>query len=278
MALFLTSLPALLLSSLASSLTSLAGLAGPVAAAPAAARFASPPADTVRVSAQTLQLNYLQLGRHNYLIYLKRRPDGPSAAHILVNTTVARETYQGQPAIVVTQQWDKDTVIHAARTVLRAKDLTTRWHRTFWKRGKVTATSEFDFDQHTVRYAGSPVPDSVRQKAQRGFEQARTRYFLNWHTDLTLFPLLPYRAGTTFLIPFYDPGFESPSWEPYTVTGTETLTGANGQPRACWVLSYRGHGSTTRFWLDQKTHELLKEAEEFQGIFRYKVKLAVAAD
>lgn len=260
--------PTLLLAAL------LASPAGPGRPRPAAAQ----PTDTVRVSAQTLQLSHLQPGQHNYLIYFRQRPDGPSSGHVLVTTTITRELYQGQPVIAIAQQWDKDTVVHTARTLFRPTDFATRWHRTFWKRGKSTYTSEFDFDQHTIRYAGSSLPDSVKLKAQRGFDQARTRYFLNWHTDLTVLTLLPYRAHTTFLIPYYDPGFDGPAWEPYTVTGTATLTGAGGQPRACWVVSYRGHGGTQRFWLDQQTHELLQEADEFRGAFRYKIKLAVAAD
>lgn len=102
-----------------------------------------------------------------------------------------------------------------------------------------------------------------------------SQYFLNWHLDLEVFPLLLYKDGVTFKINFYDPGFGAPRYELHSVIGSGFLTGYNNQKIDCWLLK---HGSLPRnqeiFWISKQTFEVLKLEQEFAGgRGRYKIKL-----
>ena len=107
------------------------------------------------------------------------------------------------------------------------------------------------------------------------FNTARAQYFLNWHLDLEVFPLLTYKDKTTYVINFYDPGFPTPpQMQTYTVIGSGTLQGYDSQTIDCWMLR---HGSLPQnletFWISKKTGEVLKLEQEYGGRFRYKIKL-----
>jgi hypothetical protein len=100
------------------------------------------------------------------------------------------------------------------------------------------------------------------------------QYTLNWHLDLEVFPVLPYKEGVTFLIPFYDPGFPAPKNQAYTVEGSAELEGYNNQKIDCWLLTHEVRGQKATFWISKKTKEVLKLEEQIgNGRWRYKIKL-----
>ena len=108
---------------------------------------------------------------------------------------------------------------------------------------------------------------------------------LNWHADMLIYSLLPYKENRVFIINYYDPGFEKSTEVAYTVTGSGLLTGSNGEKIDCWVLNNFNDNKAPekgyeRFWISKKTHEVLKLENDFGGGrgFRYKLKLGIAVE
>lgn len=134
-----------------------------------------------------------------------------------------------------------------------------------------------------MKIQGMDISDSDTSKAnssrRKAFVSATQQYTLNWHLDLEVFPLLPYKEGRTFAINFYDPGFGAAKLVYYAVTGSQKLTGFDGQAIDCWTLVHTDNerGSNKEvFYISKKTREVLKLEQEFSGRFRYKIKLPFA--
>lgn len=242
--------------------------------------------DTIRVEPGTLELKNLQSGDISYLQFGKKTKDGPATRVSLIKFNVARTEYQGKPAIAVKQQWEMDTVVHKCYTVFDAENFSTLLHDTYWKR--LGYTIKLDFETRQVVYTSvnnkSNAPDSVKSAALKDFNDSFKKFNLNWHADVLIYSLLPYKESRVFIINYYDPGFEKSTEVAYTVTGSDFLTGGNGEKIDCWVLNnYTDNNAPDkgyeRFWISKKTHEVLKLENDFGGGrgFRYKLKLGIAA-
>ena len=93
--------------------------------------------------------------------------------------------------------------------------------------------------------------------------------------DLEIFPLLPFRkTGQEFAIAFYEPGGAKSNYYHLTVTGKEDLPLVGGEKVNCWMLriDYAPKSYAT-FWITDKTREVVKMKEYFNGRYRYKVRL-----
>ncbi|HYH13881.1 MAG TPA: hypothetical protein VD794_01590 [Flavisolibacter sp.] len=91
--------------------------------------------------------------------------------------------------------------------------------------------------------------------------------------DLEVFSTLLFKVGTTYLINFYDPGLAAPQYRAYSVSGSSSLLGHNGQPVDCWLLAHSSDKNKEVFWISKKTKEVLKLEQESNGRYRYKIKL-----
>lgn len=233
--------------------------------------------DTVTIDAKKLNINAIIPGNHTYIVYSKKAKNSPSERLTIVKINVEQVQHNAKSVFSIKQQWDSDTVVHSATTLLDKTDFSTIYHQTYWKRLGYTMT--YDFEQKQLSF-DRPVADSIKTKATQDFTDSFKAYNLNWHSDLVVFPLLPYRDKTTFLINYYDPGFGPAQLVSYTVTGSETLTNYSGQKVACWVLRHLlnqpGFKGYQQFWIDKQSKEVLKEEDEFNGRYRYKLKLGVS--
>ena len=119
--------------------------------------------------------------------------------------------------------------------------------------------------------------DTVSGNTSKDFHLAFDHPNFNWHLDIETFEMLPLAIGKIFVINFYDAASNPPAFVTYKVTGSETLRTLDNRQVACWKLtttgSHNGKSYTQTFWISKKEHELLKEEDEFDGRFRYKVKL-----
>jgi len=79
-------------------------------------------ADTLHVKPADLNIKDLQTGDYSYLIIRQKAKDSPATSMILAKMSVERKTYHDKAAIIVTQQWDRDSVVHKAYTVFDARD------------------------------------------------------------------------------------------------------------------------------------------------------------
>jgi hypothetical protein len=57
------------------------------------------------------------------------------------------------------------------------------------------------------------------------------------------------------------------------VEGSGTLPGYNNQIIDCWLLTHGSGNNKETFWVSKQTKEVLKLEQEFNGRYRYKIKL-----
>lgn len=232
--------------------------------------------DTIRIDASKVNTRMLKPSGNRYLVYFKMGKDAVRSGTQFWTRNIEYADHNGREAIVVTQEWeDKDTIIHRVRSVCDKKTFAPLYHQSWWKQ---SGSSEFNFIDKSASINGIPLTDSDTARNRKGpwnaFKLALNQYTLNWHLDLEVFSLLPYKEGKTFLIPFYDPGNPAPGNVAYSVTGSAILIGYNEQKIDCWILSHESRGNKEIFWISKKTKEVLKLEQEFgKDKWRYKIKL-----
>jgi hypothetical protein len=237
--------------------------------------------DTLQIKPGDLNTEALQTGSYCYILYNRQTKESPAQRITLVKINVEAKPYHDKPAFFITQEWDRDTVVHAASSVFDAKDFSTLVHDTWWK--SLGYAMKFDFDAKTVNFTDKGIkggiPDSIKAATIRDFNQSFENYNLNWHADLLVYQLLPYRDGRTFVINYFDPGFGKAEKVIYTIAGSDLLTNNDGQKIDCWILSHSDPGNIAeRFWISKKTREVLKEEDSGPRGYRYKIKIGIAGD
>jgi hypothetical protein len=243
--------------------------------------------DTIRLSAKNINTQVLKDGTHRYLVYFKMKKDSVRSMSQFWTRSIKRMEYNGIPAIEITQEWeDKDSIMHIVRSYSEAKTMQPLYHSSWWKvqagrnaTAKTITSTIVDMASKTVEYNGRLLSDAdtARQakKIWDGYKTSVGKFYLNWHLDLETFPLLPYRNGVSFVIPFYDPGTASDyQTVVYTVKGEAELEGYDQQKIKCWLLVHESPGNKETFWISKKTREVLKLEQQFgPNSFRYKIKL-----
>src|SRR5205823_1214503 len=183
-------------------------------------------ADTFVVGTHDLAMHNLRLGNSAYIVYFKKTADGPAERITLVRIGVEPTTVNGRKLFQITQRWESgDEVVHTARTLHDANDFSTVFHETWWKR--LGYSTIFDFTAKRVDFKGS-VEETTKSKIIEDFNRSFGNYNLCWHSDLVIFPLLPFKQGRIFVIKFYDPGFGKAQDARYQVTGSEFLVSSDG--------------------------------------------------
>lgn len=238
--------------------------------------FSSTAQDTVWVDAGKVKTAYLKEGSNRYLVYFKMGKKAARSRPQFWTRNIAFETYKGREAIVVTQEWeDRDSVVHTVTSVCDKKTFAPLYHKSWWKQ---RGSNEFDFISKTASINDVPLTDADtvanKKLPWQAFHTAINQYSLNWHLDLEVFPLLPYKPKTTYMIPFYEPGYMAPKFESYTITGTAQLNGFDNTKVDCWLLMHENSGYKEVYWISKKTQEVLKlENELGKDRWRYKIKL-----
>jgi hypothetical protein len=235
--------------------------------------------DTLVIKPSDVNTSVLKPGMHRWLVYFKMGKDSSRSRYQVWSRKIDFISYQGREAISVTQEWENnDTIIHTVYTVCDRKDFSPLY-QTAWS--KTQGNVSFDFLKKEMKLEGkiSDASDTLtaNKKRRLAFEKALTEYTLDWHLDLEVFPILPYKKNTTFAINFYDPGFPEPALTYYTVTGTATIPGYDGQQIECWLLEHETNDRVKNhevFYISKKTKEVLQLEQQFGNRFRYKVKLA----
>lgn len=238
-------------------------------------------ADAVQVAPDDFHLEALRPTTQTYVVYFHGAPDTGFKRTMLATTQVARERVDGADAWVVTQHWEDETgVVHSARTVHAARDLATLAQTTMWKRPTAQYTTTVDPKKGSGTIEGT-LPDAARQKMEAGFPSMKNGWWMNWHSDLSLLPLLPWEKGGTLRVHLFDVGMEAPMDVDYIVVGERKLLGGDGTQRDCWLVETEsgqpGKGNYQRFWIDKARRVVLKEEDVFNGMYRSKVLLSVPA-
>lgn len=242
--------------------------------------------DTIRIKPQDLNAKVLREGTHRYLVYFKMGENGTRIQTQFWTRTIKKSEYNGKSVIEINQEWeDKDSILHVVKSISDGVTMEPFYHETWWKvqasresTEKTVRLTTVDFLNNTVTHNGVLLNDSITDKQPAaiwaGYKSSIGQFHLNWHLDLETFPILPYRNGVTFLIPFYDPGTASGLKEvAYTVTGSKELIGYDDQKIDCWILVHESKGNKEVFWISKKTKEVLKLEQQINGtMYRYKLK------
>ncbi|MFN8253056.1 MAG: hypothetical protein U0V75_14405 [Ferruginibacter sp.] len=234
--------------------------------------------DTVFIDGKKINTSVLKEGVHRYLVYFKNGESAPRSDAQFWTIRIERAMEAGKPVIAVTQEWEhKDTVLHKAWSVCDANTMQPITHKIWWNIPRLGSTS-VDFRSNIVDFNGKQLDDTdTARTAKRiwtAFKSAKDKYLLNWHLDLEVFSTLPYKDGTVFVIPFYDPGTGAPFEKVvYAVKGSASLDGYDGQQIPCWLLVHESEGNKEIFWISKKTREVLKLEQQFGKMYRYKIKL-----
>lgn len=242
--------------------------------------FTQSKTETITIQAKDLNLKNVKLGNHSYLVYTKKSKQSGAENLSLVNIKVEAKQHNGKPALVITQSWENaETPFHKAYTILSAIDGTTLYHETFWKQTGMNL--KFDFENKKVSIEGEPTEalkprfEQFKKMTETGFQKSFASYNLNWHSDLVIFQMFPYKEKRAFKVNFYDPGSSEPQIANYLVTGSETIKDSGGEKIDCWTMEFRSEKfkSVQKFWISKKTKEVIKEEDSFNNSYRFKIKL-----
>ena len=242
---------------------------------------ASEAAEPTRITAEKMQQQHLRPGTSTYFVYMHGAPDTGIKGGMLSTTDVFKEIVGGEEAWVIEQKWESETgVIHTARTVHAMQDLSTRWQTSEWFRPGGSFGSTVFPQEGRGEIRGEPPPPT-RKKMEEGFAAMKGGWWMNWHSDLTLLPLLPYEAGGTLRVRVFDVGMAAPIDVDYVVVGDRQLRAVNGESYDCWLVETEsgspGAGNYQRFWIDKVRRIVVKEEDVFNGSYRTKILLSVPA-
>ena len=225
--------------------------------------------DTIKINHSDLISKEIVLGKSTYIMYGKNDKNSNGLNLTLVEINVEKHTFQNNSGYKITQKWsEKDTSIHTSECILSQKDLKSLYHKSWWKRSGQTI--EINFLNKESKITGGE--ESFNKKSHEGLLIALTENtFLNWHCDLVLFGLLPFKEEALFQINLYNPGFGIPSDQFYKVIGSEKVEGVD-----CWVLNFElpKNMGYQRFWISKSHRIIIKEEDIFNGNHRYKLKTA----
>ena len=237
--------------------------------------------DTLFVKSSDVNTGMLKPGIHRYLVYFKNGKDSNRVNYQLWSREIGFTDHQGGKAISIKQEWeDNKNVVHKVTSISDRKTFKPLYHETWWKN---RGSGSFDFLTRKATFMEKPLTQADTGRLSKaifsGFNNALNQdYFLNWHLDLEVFSTLPYEDKRTFVINFYDPGTASaPQKVSYTVSGSAVLQGYNDQTVDCWLLTHSSAGNNETFWISKKTREVLKLEQEFNGRYRYKIKLGFSS-
>ena len=238
-------------------------------------------ASPVRVQPADLHLDRLRPGTATYVVYMHAGPGSAIQRAMLATSSLRRERVDGTEAWVIEQGWQDETgTMHTARTVHAASDLATLAQDSTWNTPKGSFTTRIDPRTGTGRIEGE-LPADRRARMEAGFPSMRGDWWLNWHSDLALLPLLPFEKGGTLRVHLFDVGMAAPMDVDYSVIGSRTLQGGDGTAYDCWLVETDsgspGSGNFQRFWIDKAQRVVVKEEDIFNGSYRSKVLLATPA-
>lgn len=236
-------------------------------------------ATPVRVTPADLHIDQLRPTTQTYIVFMHGAAGAGISRAMLATSELKRERVDGADAWVIEQHWEDETgTVHTARTVHAAKDLATLSQTATWDRP--TGHVKTDVVPHEGRgsFEGT-LPDESRKKMEAGFATMKEGWWMNWHSDLFLLPLLPYEKGGTLRIRLFDVGMAEPKDVDYSVLGERTLQGADGTRYDCWLVETAsgspGTGNAQRFWIDKQRRVVVKEEDVWDGKYRSKVLLSV---
>jgi hypothetical protein len=234
-----------------------------------------------RITAADLRIDQLRAGASTYLVYMHGAAGSGIKRVMLASSEVKQERIDGADAWVIEHSWeDENGIVHTARSVHAARDLATLSQTSAWNWPGRTFTTDVTPSRGLGKVTGD-LPPEARARIEAGFKAMRGEWWLNWHSDLALLPLLPFERGGTLRVRLFDVGMDAPIDVDYSVVGTRSLRAADGGTYECWLVETEsgrpGTGNFQRFWIDKQRRIVIKEEDVIGDSYRSKVLLSVPA-
>lgn len=136
--------------------------------------------DTINISRNELQIQFLKEGLHQYIVYLENPKRQRLGGISIWNRNVSLKKLKGIETIEIEQYWYmSDTLYNRyVYSISNRRNFEPIYHYTH----DVKATEAFDFETQKIK--GS---DTVINNAKREFEVGLTTPTLNWELDLEIF-------------------------------------------------------------------------------------------
>ncbi len=223
--------------------------------------------DTINAKNNKLLLQNLKEGTSNYLVYFADSLGNRTIGDLWKRTTTFK-TFKNQPAVEFKWRWvHSDTLYAGITNICDRKTLAP-----IYRYGNYKGKGILAYDFHDDFMAPS---DTVQNNlALKRPKVAMTIPIISWELDLETYALLPIKkVGQKFDISFFDPNEKAPSYHRYEVIGKEDLQLNQDTKASCWLL--KANYSATNyalFWLTEKSKEVIKMKEYFDGRYRFKVK------
>ncbi|GAB3915427.1 DUF3108 domain-containing protein [Mucilaginibacter boryungensis] len=219
------------------------------------------------------QLNtaYLNPGLKQYLVYFQQPKQTHTLRFWLWLRDIKKDMRDGEAVFNISQHWlGADSASYrTVYSVNKASDFSPVYH------AESNGAKTRAYNWYLNKIAGA---DTIAGNVHKTFKLDFTEPNFNWNLDIETFEMLPLAPGKTFAINFYDAALSPPKYVLYKVTGSEVITLLDNTKVDCWKLYEEGkspNGSTysETFWISKKGHEFLKEEDEFNGSYRYKIKM-----
>jgi hypothetical protein len=236
----------------------LVGLLAGVIPRPALAVKLSAPQKIV-VGQSLARLSLLKPGVHRYLRYTAT--GSKREAIDIWSRTISFAIKDGRALMHITQRWDE---VGTPRVFVEQDS----WFdpNTFRPLTHVKTVSR----DHNVQIGGYQfLPDEIvglkdlPGNVRKEFAIASPEPAYNFEYDMELLQALPLATGYQASVEFYDPGVEPPARYIFKVAGSSRITGPDGRPLDCWVVTadYNTDHVVSRFWFDKRTQVLIREEQ-----------------
>ena len=221
--------------------------------------------DTITPIKQRLLTEKLTSSKSTYLVYWEDENGNVSGSAELWK----RELQLDKNEYLFDWKWYKNDTLYAhTKNVGSRLNMEPKLHHAnYFKKGKFAVA----FNNGVVS-----IPDSAQTKeSHKTFKVNHQPLAFAFPMDLEILPLLPLKKeGQQFAIAFYEPGSEKSAYYNATIIRKEKLTLHAGSSIKCWVLRLDyAPNSYADFWIADKSREVIKMKEFYQGKYRYKVKL-----
>lgn len=230
--------------------------------------------DTIRLQDRRLNTSVLKPGLNQYLVYFQNPKNKQALRFWFWLRNIQLESRDGQKVFAITQHWygSDSAAYRSIYSINNAEDFAPIYISLTIK----GITKAYNWSATKITGA-----DSVANNAHKDFSLDFKVPNFNWDLDIETLEMLPLAANKTFVINFYDAGLSPPEYITYKVAGSEVLATLDNQKTDCWKLFTEGTNGSTHytqtFWISKKNHEFLKEEDQFNGMYRYKIKMPGAA-
>lgn len=223
-----------------------------------------------------LNLSKLKPGSHEYLVYYTDSTQQKRTNGDIWKRTTEFKKLNGKDVVYFTwRSFANGKFYRETVNICDAKTLSPIHHKTeIFPLGDEridAAVGVYAYDFHKDKLVPSDSIANNKTK-EKGAKQL-TIPIISWEQDLETYPLLPIKkVGEVFEISFFDPNETETKYHQYIVSGKEILKLNEDTFVDCWVLVNRENSPNySKFWLSEKSKQVLKMEQFFRGQYRFKV-------